>query len=204
MAFGEVKLFHVSESKPIHLNAALPIILTIAFLIYLAKTMHYGNKIRTQARKERDYFNLVSASTYRCVKPQVLGSMVVFSVTVVRRDGITDRILTVTDDVVRVELKQGVVGRSDVEGADRDVVKKKALLDRGRDGSERLRSLIDSILNSDGRGIFKVKVFQGSKGGPTGLAVGVEGIGWGEELAREVGRRMEEVEVSFEHAPPVM
>lgn len=45
--------------------------------------------------------------TYRCIRPQILGSMVVFPVTIHSRDAFEDSMLTLTDHHLVIGLAQG-------------------------------------------------------------------------------------------------
>lgn len=100
------------------IKVTVVVIITLVVSGYIAVQMHNDNKARRKAREERDYSTLVSDSTYRCVAPQIIGSMVVVPVVVVRRDAGIDRVLRLTDDAIRVELCQGGK-REDFQGADR-------------------------------------------------------------------------------------
>ena len=77
----------------------------------------------------------------------------------------------------------------------------KALLEaRTADGNRRVRTLISDVVNQstlptsavDNRP-YLVRVFSGSRGGPTGMCVAVSYPDKGKELAWEVGKILEEV-----------
>eukprot|EP00520_Triparma_pacifica_P013085 CAMPEP_0118651772 /NCGR_PEP_ID=MMETSP0785-20121206/10959_1 /TAXON_ID=91992 /ORGANISM="Bolidomonas pacifica, Strain CCMP 1866" /LENGTH=190 /DNA_ID=CAMNT_0006544237 /DNA_START=474 /DNA_END=1042 /DNA_ORIENTATION=+ len=187
MAFGAV------DGQPPTLNilnldmrvtSFLTILVLVLLSIYVGKEVRKQNVERAKLREERDHFREVEESTYRCIRPQILGSMVVFPVLIVRRSapGGIDRVLKVTDEVVRVELGMGGDGK-EFEGADKDAGKKKMLEEWGKEGEKRVRELFDVVINNNtsvpsvvaGRSevTYLCRVFSGSRGGPTGMAVGV-------------------------------
>ncbi|GMH59713.1 hypothetical protein TrRE_jg7244 [Triparma retinervis] len=97
MAVGDVKLASLSNLD-LHLATLISLLLFLVFCIYIGKTLSDNNKANRSAREQRDYRARVEGSTYRCIRPQVLGSMVVFPVSVARRDAEVDGVVKVTDE----------------------------------------------------------------------------------------------------------
>ena len=153
------------------------------------------NQVRQRGRDAKKKYETVMDSTYKCIQPQILGSMVVASVKIQRRDAATDRVLTISDDCVTAELAQNAK-KYDLVGADNDPVKREALKSRVEDTDRRMTNMISDLMNGADAGQhwdrkFQVKVFSGGQGGPTGLAFAVSKQGYGPTLASVVGTKLE-------------
>ena len=179
----------------------------IIAIFFAGKQMKEENKLKKEFRVKRDLYEKVLDGTYRCVQPQILDSLVVIPITVRRRDAPADRVLSLSDEILTVELSVGST-KGVWEGAHRDLKKREGLYSKTEESNDRLKVLICDAVNGrpqdkniDDRP-FAVKVFSGSAGGPTGLAVGVSRPGFGSRLAVVVGRALEGAAVGGGIAPP--
>ena len=177
--------------------------------IYLAaSSLRAENKLRAIVRKNKDDSAKVWDSTYRCLAPQILGTMVVAPVKVKRRNAPHDQVLDVTDTHVLVELAQNAE-RFDLAGADKNMEKKALLNNRVHDTNVRLARMFSDIVNGRPQSAeiddreFAVKIFSGDTGGPTGLAFAVSRPHFGPQLAAVVGTRLE-ARTMPGSAPPMM
>ncbi len=176
-------------------------------LYFAGRTMYRENRERRVQRELRDKYEALMDSTYGCVQPQVLGSMVVCPVKVRRRDAESDAILSLDDDQLVVELAQGYK-RFQLEGADVDQNKAELLRRREDDTVKRLTRLVADAVNGsklqgeiDNRE-FGVRVFSGTSGGPTGLAIAVSRPDYGSTLAAFVGIKLQGATKGHPAPPP--
>ncbi|GMI07413.1 hypothetical protein TrLO_g7586 [Triparma laevis f. longispina] len=186
---------------------ALGALIFFGVVTTVAMQMRRDNFIRQKQRVERDKYETILDGTYMCIQPQILGSLVVCPVKIKRRDAPFDRVISLGEDFLTLELAQGS-SRLELVGADRDKEKAKLLSLRSQDTQRRVRELIAFIVNGniasgqiDNRE-FQCKVFSGVNGGPTGLAVGVSKPNYGSRLAALVGSKLEQQEAPL--APPPM
>ena len=173
---------------------------------YSALQFKEQNVRNKEARTHKQVMENVVDGTYRCVQPQIIGSLVVFPIKVNSRSAMTDRVIKLGDEHLYVELAQNAVA-GEFAGSDRDEVKKAAMLARGEDTNNRLRQLLYNSVNTpqtQGYGEFNVRVFSGNSGGPTGLAVGVSKQDFGNMLAGVVGNAIESCCVGFAIRPPTI
>ena len=131
-----------------------------AVLAYAGLKMRDDNKKRRAFRQERDRDMQILDSTYKCIRPQILGSLVVFPITIKNRSAEVDTLNFLNDDSLSLSLNQGS-SRTEFEGADRDKEKAKMLRKRNFDTVNRVKRIIEAVLGDDR---FEVKIFEGSKG----------------------------------------
>ncbi|GMH95380.1 hypothetical protein TrST_g10748 [Triparma strigata] len=176
---------------------ALGTVIFLGVVITVALQMRKDNQLKAKQRVERDKYETILDGTYMCIQPQILGSLVVCPVKIKRRDAPFDRIISLEEEFLMLELAQGST-RQELVGADRDKEKARLLELRSQDTQRRVRELIALVVNGgvssgqiDNRE-FQVKVFLGVNGGPTGLAVAVSKPHYGSRLAAFVGARLEQ------------
>ena len=97
---------------------ALGTVIFLGVVITVALQMRKDNQLKAKQRVERDKYETILDGTYMCIQPQILGSLVVCPVKIKRRDAPFDRIISLEEEFLMLELAQGST-RQELVGADR-------------------------------------------------------------------------------------